>query len=168
MPEIAIDACVFVHLFNPEWNTLSHIDSLLTQLRRDDFMLLVDSTGKIGKDYADQVVRMIKQSDDMGGQLYLLRYWMQGERRLTVNLNKTDQLMTTISGIIHEVAEHADRAFVYVACRQNATLVTNDAMHILDRRKQLLKKTKKHRGDHAAIQSSREAAACFCSAGGQV
>ncbi len=120
MPEIAIDACVFIHLLNPEHNKASHIDRLLSQLIKDRFMLLVDTTGKIGKDYEAQVIPMIRQTDDTGSQVLLLRHWMQSERRSTVKLLRTDQLMNAIRGVIHENAEHADRAFVYVVCRQNA------------------------------------------------
>lgn len=168
MPEIAIDACVFIHLLNPEQNEGSHIDALLSRLIRDSFMLLVDSTGRIGKDYEAQVIPMIRSSDDTGNKRLLLSSWLQIERRSKVDLNSTDPLMTAIKGVIHEAAEHADRAFVYVACRQNATLITNDTMHILDRRPALLKKTKKLRGANTAFRSSQEAAACFCAAGGHV
>ena len=167
MPEIAIDACVFVHLLNPQNNKDSHIDRLLRQLIKDSFMLLMDSTGRIGKDYEAQVKPMIKSTSDTGGQLYLLRYWMQNERRVTVQLDQTDRLMAAIRNIIFEVAEHADRAFVYVACRRNATLVTNDAAHILDRRSALLKKTKRWQGNSTDILSSINAASHFCHNGGQ-
>ncbi len=161
MSEIAIDACVFIHLLNPERNEGAHIDRLLSQLYKDKFMLLLDSTGRIAKDYETQVIPMIRRTDETGNQRILLNYWMQA-KRLSVELNQVDPLMRAIKVIIHEVAEHADRAFVYVACRRNATLVTNDAIHIVDRRKQLLKNTKRYRGKDAAIQSSKEAMACFC------
>ena len=162
MSEIAIDACVFIHLFNPQNNTDAHIDRLLTQLIKDSYLLLVDSSGKIGKDYSAQVIPMIKSKSDTGGQLLLLRYWMQNERRATVPLNRTDGLMAEIKSVIHESDEHADRAFVYVACQRDATLVTNDHIHILNRRSELLKKTKRYRGKSTDILSSLNAASQFC------
>jgi len=166
MPEIAIDACIFIHLRNPEFNEGSHIDKLLSQLIKDNFMLLVDSTGKIGKDYESQVIPMIKKSDDIGIQLTLLRYWMQSERRITVELKKTDQLMVAISRSLHETSEHADRAFVYVVCKKNSILVTNDDIHILSRSAELLKIARKVKSRNTDILTSLNAFTIFQGTGG--
>lgn len=157
MYEIAIDTCVFIHLLNPQNNEDAHIDKLLSHLINDNFMLLIDSTGKIAKDYQAQVIPMFKGVYEMGTQLYLLRQCMQTERRTTVGLDPTDRLMTAIKKVIHEVGEHADRAFVYVACRNDSSLITNDAVHIWNRRAAILKITRKYRGVSTTIVSSREA-----------
>ncbi|MCM2357311.1 MAG: hypothetical protein NDI77_04130 [Geobacteraceae bacterium] len=157
MPEIAIDACVFIHLLNPQNNEGAHIDKLLRHLLDEKFMLLVDSTGKIAKDYVAQVIPMIRGAHEEGDQRILLTGWMMTDRHTSVALDPTDQLMTAIKNVIHELPEHADRAFVYVACKKDSALITNDEEHILSRSKDILKSTKKHRGANTTIVSSREA-----------
>lgn len=156
MDEIAIDACIFIHLFNPQNNKNAHIDRLLAYLLK--YKLLVDSTGKIAKDYQAQVIPMLKGAHERRAQqLPLLRQWMLIDRRTTVNLNPQDQLMTAIKKVIDEIEEHADRAFVYVACKNDADLITNDEEHILDRREAILDRTKRYRGDNTTLISSLEA-----------
>lgn len=158
MPEIAIDACVFIHLLNiKEKNPDGHIDKLLSYLLKEGFMLLVDSKGKIAKDYAAQVIPIIKTGYEEGNQRILLTGWMLPDRHTTVESYPTDQLMTAIKSVIHEVAEHADRAFVYVACKSKSDLISNDEIHILERRGDLLKAAKKVGYKSTEIVSSREA-----------
>jgi len=158
MLEIAIDACVFVHLLNiKEKNPDGHIDSLLNYLLKEGYMLLVDSTGKVAKDYQSQVIPMIKGGYEEGNQRIILTGWMRQERRKKVDLDPTDPLMTAIKRVILEVDEHADRAFVYVACKNDADLITNDEEHIWNRRTEIMKKTKRFRGKNTEIVTSREA-----------
>lgn len=158
MPDIAIDACVFVHLLNiQEKNPDGHIDRLLSYLFKAEFMLLVDSSGKVAKDYQTQVIPMIKGGYEEGNQRILLRGWMLPDRRKKVDLDPTDRLMTAIKKVVYEVEEHADRAFVYVACKNDSDLITNDEEHIWDRRKKILKNTKRYRGANTKIITSREA-----------
>lgn len=158
MCEIAIDTCVFVHLLNPQNNQDAHIDKLLRYLIKENFKLLVDSTGRIGNEYLAQIIPMFKRTYETGTQRYLLQEWMQDHRRIKVDLDAKDRLMTAIRRVIPEVDEHADRAFIYVACKHDSDLITNDTGHILDRRSKILSCTKKcRRGDKTRIVSSIEA-----------
>lgn len=157
MPEIAIDACVFVHLLNPQNNPNKHIDRLLNSLRKANLLLLVDSTGRIENDYDAQVKPLLKSLDETGFQAHLLRYWLLYNGKIKIQVNLRDELMIAIKDVIYEIDEHADRAFVYVACKNNSDLITNDKTHILKRRQQLLKRTKKRRGANTTIISSLEA-----------
>jgi hypothetical protein len=157
MPYIAIDTNIFEHLLNPDRNLGSHIDKLLGHLIRAQYQLLVDSTKKIGNEYEQMIVPIIRNRDDTGQQLQLLRHWMKSEVRHMVDLTQTDNLMQQIRRVIYEKDEHADRAFVYVVCRRDSILVTNDHTHILGRRNDLLRKTKKERGKNTDIQCSNDA-----------
>lgn len=157
MPNIGIDTNIFLHLLNPLENHDSHIDKLLGQLIEMQYFLLEDSTKKIGNEYLKMIVPMLRNKDETRPQLPLLRYWMNPDIRHSVELNPKDSLMQKIKEVIHEINEHADRAFVYVVCREDAILVTNDLVHIFKRRKELLRRTKKHRGNRTAIHSSMEA-----------
>jgi hypothetical protein len=161
MPYIGIDTNIFVHLLNPAENSGSHIDKLLGYLIKLRYQLLVDSTRKIGNEYQQKIVPIIRNKDDTRPQLPLLRFWMSLDIRHQVELNPRDNLMQQIRGVIHERNEHADRAFVYVVCREDAILVTNDQTHILGRRNDLLRRTRKERGRHTAVQSSNEAVGHF-------
>ena len=158
---IAIDTNIFLHLFNPAENTDSHIDKLLGVLITSHYQLLVDSTRKIGNEYQQKIVPIIRNLDETKPQLPLLRFWMNMDIRHEVELDGTDALMVKIKSVMHEPDEHADRAFVYVACKEGAVLVSNDFFHIRDRRDEILKKTRKERASDADIQSSREAAVTF-------
>jgi hypothetical protein len=157
MPYVGIDTSIFVHLLNPAVNHGSHIDKLLGYLIGLRYQLLVDSTRKISNEYQQMIVPIIRNMDETRPQLPLLRFWMSLDIRHQVELNPRDNLMQQIRGVIHERNEHADRAFVYVVCREGAILVTNDQIHILRRRNDLLRKTRRERGQHTAIQSSNEA-----------
>jgi len=154
---IGIDTNVFEHLFNPDVNDDSHIDKLLGSLMRVQYQLLVDSTNKIGNEYQQEIIPIIRNNDEMRPQLPLLRYWMHPDIRLRVEIDRRDHLMQQIRSVIHERAEHADRAFVYVVCKKDSILVTNDRIHILDRRRELLRSTRRERGRNTDIQSSRDA-----------
>lgn len=171
MPEIAIDTNVFEHLLNNKDdncpNSDAHIDKLLGALIQSQYRLLVDSTKKIANEYVQLLIPIIKNMDETKPQKPLLLYWMETGNRQQVELDSQDTLMQRIKQVIHEQGESVDRAFVYVACRGNATLVTNDAVHISDRRSELLRNTKKFRGKVTDIQSSKNAAVLFCTAGGQ-
>lgn len=157
MPYIAIDTNIFEHLLNPAKNIDSHIDKLLGQLIRAQYQLLVDSTRKIGNEYLQKIVPILKNMDETRPQLPLLKFWMDTNIRHQVELNQTDNLMQQIRRVIHEIDEHADRAFVYVVCKKDSILVTNDRTHILCRRNDLLKRTKRERGRNTDIQCSNDA-----------
>jgi hypothetical protein len=158
MSYIGIDTNVFLHLLNPKYNHDSHIDELLRRLIRLRYQLLVDSSRKIGNEYERLIVPIIRKEDETRPQLPLLRLWMSIDIRYQVTLDPVDKLMQRIKKVIYEKAEHADRAFVYVVCRQDAMLVTNDDRHILRRRTALLRSTRSERGPRTDIQPSRKAA----------
>lgn len=162
MPSIGIDTNVFEHLLNPVVNTDSHIDRLLGVLTRASYQLLVDSTRKIANEYQQSIIPMIKNMDETRPQLPVLRHWMSLEIRDEVAVDPRGSLMQAIRRVIAEKEKHADRAFVYVTCCTNATLVTNDRADILDRRQDLLKATKRLRGKDTSMHSSQEAAVHFC------
>lgn len=165
MPYIAVDTNIFEHLLNPGVNHDAHIDKLLGKLIQLQYLLLVDSTRKIGNEYQQLIVPIIKNMDETRPQLPLLRHWMLPEIREVVTLVSHDALMQHIKAVVHEPAEHADRAFIYVVCKQNSTLVTNDSIHILGRRDQLLKKTRRERGKDTDIQCSVDAHTTFMGTG---
>ena len=164
MAEIAIDACVFRHLLDPAWNIESIIDNVLLRLIQEKYILLTDSAGKIDKDYMDQVVPAIKNNFDTDNRRILLRHWMMLAERKVIKLDQTDRLMSAIKEVIVE-DELADRAFVYVAFKNDSILVSDDHKHILGRRKKLLKSTKKYRGGNANILSSSDAHTHYCRPG---
>jgi len=166
MSSIAIDTNVFEHMLNPAENHDAHIDRLLAVLIQLRYRLLVDSTRKIGNEYQQMILPIVRNMDETRPHLPLLRYWMSPEIRHEVTLDQMDSLMQSIRSVIFERSENADRAFVYVVCREDSTLITNDQMHILSRRGILLKRTKRFRGRNAEIQSSRDAEDQFCTIGG--
>lgn len=161
MPYIAIDTNIFQHLLNPDMNSNSHIDKLLGCLIQSQYQLLVDSTKKIANEYRQIIIPIIRNIDETKPQLPLLRFWMNPDIRHQVDLDQLDKLMQQIIKVIHEINEHADRAFVYIVCAADSLLVTNDRVHILGRRKELLRRTKKSRGPNTDIQSSLDAFANF-------
>ena len=85
MPHIAIDTNIFVHLLNPDVNHGSHIDKLLGKLIQLRYQLLVDSTRKIGNEYQQIIVPIIRNRDDTGQQLQLLRFQAKDLEELLCN-----------------------------------------------------------------------------------
>lgn len=158
MKLIAIDTCVFEHLLNPQWNGDSHIDQLLCHLQKVEACLCTDSNGRIPSEY-DRILRPILQNrQDEGIIRYLLSYWLLYCPRNEIPVDEQDLRMARIRAVIYE-HEPEDRAFVYVACAADCKLVTNDEGHILSRRGELRKDTKKLRGDNSDFISSRTAIA---------
>jgi hypothetical protein len=155
--KVAIDTNIFMHLFNERENEDSHIEQLLSQLGKHKFRLCVDSTKKIANEYYEHLEPWLRRKDDTGIQLYILRFWMNEEIRETIPTDPTDDLMTRIKRVIHEKDEHADRALVYISCKGDCCLVTNCKVHILDRKGELKKNTRKLRGKQSDILDSRSA-----------
>lgn len=166
MHVVAIDACVFIHLMHLKGiNNDGHIDALLSKLFTDGYKLLVDSTDRISKDYELQVIPMIKGEYEEGTQRYLLAIWLMSEdMRVNVTLDAKDNLMSAIKSVIYEPKEHGDRAFVYVACKTDADLISNDDVHILGRRRDILKAVKGCGHKRTEIESSSEASKRICNA----
>ncbi len=156
MVRIAIDTNVFVHLTNPKENPDSHIDQMLSHLAKNQPRLCVDSTKKIGNEYEEKLAPRIRDTNETGIAIFLLRYWMNPDLREVVDTDPLDHLMHRISQAIPEHDEHADRAFVYVSCKGNCPLVSNDRVHIIGRRSKLWKKTREYRGAVTCFQTSRE------------
>jgi hypothetical protein len=159
--KVAIDTNIFIHLFNPGNNPDSHIDQLLIHLAKSGPQLCVDTTEKIANEYLEKLGPMVKQENEIGIQLYILRFWMETGIRCSIETDPTDLLMHRIRQAIPEADEHADRAFVYVSCKGNCCLVTNDGEHILPRRTIIKSKTKKLRGKDSVIYDSQEAIPYF-------
>ena len=154
---IAIDTNIFVHLTNPADNPDSHIDQLLNHLAKSDPILCVDSTNKISAEYDEKLGPRIQTQNERNLAIYIIRFWILFARRESIPLNATSQLMNRIRQVIPEPAEHVDRALVYVSCEGNCPLITNDKLHIVDRRSELKKRTRKLRGQDSRILLSVEA-----------
>ncbi|MEI7733096.1 MAG: hypothetical protein WCO56_26225 [Verrucomicrobiota bacterium] len=146
MSKIAIDTNVFLHLTNPQENPDSHIEQLLIHLAKLNYKLCIDSTKKISNEYEEKLVPMIRNANEIGFVSYLLKLWLNTDIRIEVELDADDQLMRKIREVIREIDEHADRAFVYVACRGDCYLITNDVIHIIGRRRDLRSETRRLRG----------------------
>jgi len=157
MARIAIDTNVFIHLTNPQENPDSHIDQLLSHLAKTQHRLCVDSTGKIENEYDEKLGPRIRNLSETGIAIFLLRFWMNPDLRDKIDTDPLDLLMRRIRQAIHEAEEHADRAFVYVSCKGDCRLVSNDHIHIIGRRSELRSKTRQLRGGSTCFQTSREA-----------
>ena len=167
---VIIDTNVFEQLLNPQENYANHIDKLLETLLRDGVCLIVDEERRIENEYKNRFEPRFKNNSVKNiQQLLLLRYWivLQIDKRKRVCVSDNDPLMITIKGIIAK-GEAVDCTFVYVAFKCGRILITNDREHIIEgrpkkrteRRKTLLKNTRKHRpNQRSEILSSSEAVA---------
>ena len=142
---IAIDANVFEHLLNPQQNHGNHITILLGQLRSDRIRLLVDDKRKIPNEYENRLGRYIQNERNDDPNRILLYYWLLPDNQEVVCVDKNDQLMIAIKGIIFVASGKpvTDWSYVYVAFKQGKILVTNDYEDILKNGKELKRKTKK-------------------------
>ena len=162
---VAIDTNVFIHLLNPQENAESHINGLLKNLQMAQVSLIVDESGRIGGEYRDRIEPIIRKSDDIRDEIFILRYWLLQCPRLTSELVLSDALMTAIKRVIEELDQAVDRILVYVALRQGKVLITNDRMNIVlgppsestERRQRLLRNTRRFRSGDADILTSLEA-----------
>lgn len=167
--EVAIDTNVFQHLLNPQNNADFHINGLLDRLIRERTTLVVDAQGLIASEYQQQLGRRLGESDNVGNEIQILRYWILRAQRHQVAVNDDDDLMNAIYDIITEDSENVDRTFVYVAFRQGTTLVSNDLRHIVrgpadesvPRRQRLISSTQGLRPEGTDILTSQEAHAAI-------
>ena len=161
---IAVDTNVFLHLLNRQEDPDSHIDHLLIHLAREGYVLCVDSLGKISAEYQEKIEPALKDASDMGIARILLSHWMKGER-IQVTIDLQGALISAVKEVIPERNETVDRLFVAVSCTQPCALVTNDDTHILSRKRELRRKTRKWHKGELEIMNSREAREHFVSAG---
>ena len=164
---VAIDTNVFLHLLNPQQNVDSHITTLLAHLQTRGIVHVVDESRRIEGEYLNQIGQILTQSDELGTEGDILRYWiMEAEpRRVPVNLQ--DDLMRTIRNVIIEPSEQVDRIFVYAAFQTGSALISNDETHIVigpprefgqrPRRDRLRRATRRLRPAEADILTSLEA-----------
>jgi len=156
MARIAIDTNVFIHLTNPKENPDSHIDQLLSHLAKDNPRLCVDSTKKISNEYLEKLGPRINSQDEKGIAIFLLRFWMDQGLREEIATDVQDRLMRRIERVIIERDEHTDRTFVYVSCKGDCPLISNDHGHIIGRRAELRKQTREYRGSATSFKTSLE------------
>lgn len=165
---VVIDTNVFEHMLNPQNNINGHIEELLKTLMIDEISLIVDEERKIENEYGEVIEPIIRNNSDEHIQLQLLRYWIvyHIDKRKRISISN-DELMRAIGGIIKGKKQLVDRTFVYVAFKCDCILITNDGRHIIkghlkektERRKALLRKTRKHRpSQRSEILNSIEAA----------
>ena len=162
---VAIDSNVFIHLLNPQENAKSHINELLKDLQMAQVSLIVDESGRIGGEYRNRIEPIIRKSDDIRDEIYILRYWLLQCPRLITEVVLGDALMTAIRRVIVELDQAVDRILVYVALRQGKSLISNDRMNIVvgpssestERRRRLLRNTRRFRSGDADILTSLEA-----------
>ena len=128
---VAIDTNVFEHILNPQENLDSHINALLTHLQERNICLIVDDRSRIFGEYDHRIGPIIRKSDDVRNEIYLLRYWILNAPRLPTPVVGNDELMTKIRQVIIEPGEAVDRIFCYVAMRNGRLLISNDRMNIV-------------------------------------
>ena len=164
---VAIDTNVFEHIMNPQENTESHINRLLTHLQEHDIGLVVDTGGKILGEYEKEISPIIRNNDDVRNEIYILRYWTQFAPCVDVTVDGNENLMTQIKRVIVERSETVDQTFVYVALKRGNMLISNDGTHIVygpprerrqpERRRRLLRQTRRMRPPGADILTSEKA-----------
>ena len=164
---LSIDTNIFEHLLNPQINVDGHINTLLVHLMAQRVALLIDDGKRISGEYNDRIGPIIRHTDDLRNEVYILRYWIRDAPRLRITINWTDTLMKAIRKVIMEKSEALDCIFVYVALSQGTVLISNDEVHIVigperergdpTRRQRLLRNSKKLRPQGAEILTSQEA-----------
>ena len=170
---VAIDTNVFEHLLNPQRNTESHINELLSHLQEQEVSLVVDkgggmdNDGRILDEYHNRLEPILRNIDNSRAEMYILRYWTRYVDRISVTVNLTDTLMRAIRNVIPGNSEGVDRIFVYVSFSLGKILISNDETHIVigapgernqpPRRDRLRRSTRRLRPDGADILTSKEA-----------
>jgi hypothetical protein len=157
---VVIDTSVFMDYLNPDKNTNDHIDTLLSVLGKKKYHLCVDKDDRIKSQYEDRIRPIIKNRDEGGFERKVLEYWLDASPKLPMEVDMGDALMVGIKGIIVEQKESLDRIFVYVAILADTKLITNDGIHIVQRRQDLrnLAKKQKPKKKNVDFMTSEQAA----------
>jgi len=85
---IALDSNVLVHLFNPQMNTDRHIERLLTFLRSQEYRVCVDRK-VIRKEYQSVVEKWMRNKNQEGNEVVLVRHWLDPDNQEGVDVDKT-------------------------------------------------------------------------------
>ena len=110
---------------------------------------------------------MLEGNSVYAGEVYLLQYFMDVTYQLKIAVDRRNQLMAAIRGVIFEPSKNPDRTFVYVAFHEGKSLISNDEEDIVfgppnertPRRDRLLRETRQVRPAGADIFTSAEASA---------
>jgi hypothetical protein len=170
---VTIDSNVLVHVFNPMVNTDRHIQGLLTFLRTKDYLACVDKK-VIPKEYQAVVQKWMRNKDQDGNEVILVRHWLDPDNQHPVDVERTGRLYRLVERIIKRRVHpkhladadwRRDCMFVSVTCMAPCKLVTNDDGHILASCDDLLSEVPKIHNDWSDVidfLSSVEAHALYC------
>ena len=136
---IAIDVNVFGHLINKEKNVCKHIHEVLNVLQSKGVGLLVDGKGLIAGEYRRHLGNEhFMKNPEYANEAYILTYWLLPDIRKEIDMDCSDDLAKDIKAVIGD-KERVDRAFIYVAAKEESFLISNDKKHIINNREELYK-----------------------------
>jgi len=127
---VTLDTSVLEHYFNPDWNGDGHITALLGRIVSENRTLCFDDGQRIHDEMFHRLSNY-RQHGEFGNFSQLMRGLLAAKEEVTVN--HADGLMNCIDGCVRgSGAEQSDKVLIYVACKTDTLLVSNNASHITD------------------------------------
>lgn len=162
---MVIDTNVLEHVFDPGRNGDGHLDSLLKKFAEQRRKLCTDrppqnKKSRILEEYGHRLQFHLKAMEERGQVAQWLRYLVEYAERVDTPVNLRDGLGSSITPQMNRVgAERSDHVFVYVACKLNSVMVSNNARHVTDIRAGLRRSARRVGSDLTDFLSSLEAEA---------
>jgi len=164
-PAMVLDTNVLEHAFNPVVNGDGHVENLLKKFTQQRKKLCLDrpAAGKksrILEEYDHRLQFHKKKIAEQGQMTQWLRYILVLADREDTPVNLADGLGVRVAGHMDRVqAERSDQLFVYVACRLNSVMVSNNSRHVTDLRTELRRAARSVHNNETDFVSSIEAEA---------
>ena len=160
---MVIDTNVLEHVLDPVINSDEHLDRLLRKFSEQRRKLCIDSLSqnrgsKILNEYNNRLQSRWKAMDERGQVAQWIRYVILYAERLATPVDLSDGLGSNIVPHMNRVgADRTDQTFVYVACKLNSVMVSNNARHITDLRSKLRRAAHRIRSNDTDFLSSVQA-----------
>ncbi len=162
---MVIDTNVLEHAFDPTMNRDGHVERLLRKFSEQKRKLCIDRAAPTQKsriiaEYQHRLQYHLHALEERGQLSQWLRYLTVLAERVDITVNLADALGVQIVQQMKPVgAEVSDRIFVYVACKLDSVMVSNNHRHVTDLRSELIKAARKIRSKNTDFLSSAEAEA---------
>jgi hypothetical protein len=164
-PAMVIDTNVIEHVFDSVVNGDGHVERFFQKFTRQKKALCLDrppdgQKSRILSEYQHRMQFHARQIDEHGQMTQWLRYIFVLADRIDTPVNLADALGRNVAQHMNRVqAERSDQIFVYVACRLDSVMVSNNTRHVTNLRPQLRRAARSVHSNNTDFVSSSDAEA---------
>jgi len=160
---MVIDTNVLEHVFHPIINADGHVERLLRKFSEQRRKLCTDrpsgtQRSRVMEEYKHRLQFHLRGMQERGQVTQWLRYVLVLAERVDTPVDLSDNLGRSVVPQMDSVgAERSDQIFVYVACKLDSVMVSNNSRHVTDIKVGLRRAARKVGSNNTEFLSSTEA-----------